>query len=133
MGIVLIPYFFLAFIVWALCLIFFIIRTSKGHMASKWSIPLSFLIFAVIYALVLISWSGQKEIWALTPFFTLPFTNIILPGLLGLGAIFIPKEKRILNIIGFAICLSALISPILFIAFEGLTQANTFLDLTLTY
>ena len=102
-------------------------------MASIWSIPLAILIAAFSYFLVVLSWSGKNEIWALTPLVVLPFTHVVLPGLAGLGGIFIPKEKKLLNLIGFAFCVSALISPLFFIVLDELIQADTFIDIELKH
>lgn len=133
MGIVLLPIYTLAIAVCVLNLVFLIKKSNKGEMASKWSFPLGVVIMIVIYAIVVLSWSTQDKIWALTPLMTLPFTNVILPGLAGLGGLFIPKKYKMLNIIGFALCFSALISMMLIIGASPLTQADTFIDIEITH
>jgi hypothetical protein len=78
-------------------------------------------------------WASEKEIWVLSPYFTLPLTNIILPGAIGIGGVFIPKQHKIWNIIGFGFCFSALIAPVLLILLDELLNLETFLSVRLTY
>jgi hypothetical protein len=133
MGIVLFPIFLIAFAVWVLNVLFFIIQLSKGNMASYWSVPIGGVVAVLSYVIVILFWSKQSHIWALTPLFTLPFSHVILPGLLGLGGIHLPKENKFLNAIGFALSISAILSPIVLLLFGSLTQADTFIDIKIHY
>ncbi|MFT5306855.1 MAG: hypothetical protein ACI9N1_002509 [Flavobacteriales bacterium] len=133
MGIVLAPIFLIALIAWVLASYFFILGIVDKRIASYWSILLAFCISIATYILVVLSWSGKSEINALTPLFILPFTHIIIPAMFGIAGSYIPKEKKIGNIIGYAICISAILSPILLIMVEGSTQANTFINIKLTH
>ncbi len=133
MGIVLLPLFLVALTTWAFCLILCIRRINDGHFASRWSYLLGFGIFFMIYSLVLMYWSFEKEIWVLSPYFTLPLTNVILPGVIGIVGVFIPKNYKVLNLIGFGFCFSALMAPILLILLDELINLETFLSIRLTY
>lgn len=133
MGIVLLPVFLIALVIWILCLIFCIRRIFQGNLASSWSYALAIVIGISIYSLVLLYWSFKKEIWVLAPYFTLPFTNIILPGAIGIGGVFVPKKYKIWNIIGFGFCMSALIAPVFLIVLDDLINYETFLNVNITY
>ncbi len=133
MGIVLLPVYLLAFLVWVFALIFFLLRTSDGHMAKWWSIPIGILISLFLYVLLLYSWSLQDEVWGLQSYFSIPMIHIVFPGLVGLAGIYIPKHRVFWNVIGFSFCFAAIIPPFVYLFAPYLLDADTFVNIRLTY
>ena len=137
MGIILLPLLLVAFLIWA-CSAFFLVRSILRHalrkrMASYWSFPVGMLIAVLTYVLLIFSWSLKDDIWALAPMFALPITHAIVPGLTGLVGLQAPRKNKVANIIGFAICVSGVISPIALSVFWKLWEADTFLSIKLVY
>jgi|GEM_PF-6298438 len=111
MGILILPVYFIALVLWILCLVFFIKRSQQQRIASRAaSMLLAPLFSALVYGWIIWDWSGQTKIWGLQPLFDLPVFMVILASIPGLIGQSIPVESRIPNIIGFALCFSVIIS-----------------------
>lgn len=133
MGIVLLPVYLLTFLIWIFALIFFLLRASDGHMAKWWSLALGAVISFLIYLFLLYSWSLQDEVWGLQSYFIIPLFHAVFPGLLGLGGIYIPKDKTFWNVLGFSFCFASIIPPFVYLFAPYLLDADTFIDIKLTY
>jgi len=120
MGIVLLPIYLIAGLVWLISILFFARQHSKNRMFSYWSIPLGILIIAIIYGAFLIHLSGFESVNKLEHLMVLPVIHTIIPGLFGFGGLLISKDHRIANLIGYAISISCILSPIPFILFPTL-------------
>lgn len=78
-------------------------------------------------------WSAKTEVWIWAPLFILHWSQLIISGIVGIVGVTIPRKAKALNKIGFAVCLSTLLSGIAFVVFPELTQADTFWDVHLSH
>jgi len=127
MGMILAPILFFAFIISVVLIIFLLLKLSSKKMYSYLSIPIGGLISFLLYQLVLNAWSNLDEFWITTILVPINI-NIILPGVVGLMGIFIPKDYKVWNVVGFAFAFSVIFSVVAFIINSDLLDASTFFD-----
>lgn len=127
MGIVLIPVYLIAGIVWVISILFFTQQYSKDRMLSYWSFPLGILIMAIIYGAFLTYLSCSESVNNLEHLLALPLIHIIIPGLFGFGGLLISKDYPKANLLGYAFSISCILSPIPFILFPSLFSPETFI------
>lgn len=133
MGIILLPILFITFIIWLICLVKLIVLIKNKRIKNLIGVFIAPIISCTIYLLILWDWSKQEEIWALQPFITLPIALIAVPGLIGNILISGLEDNKWWNIVTVSICFSTIISGIAIVIIPSLTQANTFLEITLKY
>lgn len=126
------PVLLIAFLLWVSCSVLFVINIFRKKVASWWVLPFALLISSICYFLGVYSWADSIEVPAYDPYFVLPFSCVIAPGLFGVLGTFAPRQKRAPNIIGNSICLSAIIGGIALFFVPGLMDATTFLDVEIT-
>lgn len=133
MGIVLLPIYALAALVWIATLIVLARDFIKNQDFSYWGILLGFLLPVLIYLIVLLGIANKPSVHALNLLFTLPFSHVVIPGILGILFLAAASEMKIFRNIGYGLCFTALISPFILFGNDEFTKPDTFIDIRLTH
>lgn len=133
MGLLLFPVIFIAFIIWAFCLFFLLIRISQRKMKSYFPLLAAPALSAIIYLSILTAWSTKTEIWVMESIFTIPIFMIILPGIFAVFLVYSAPQQKVVNFISFTLCISTIFSGLIMVIFPQLMEADFFLNIKLTH
>jgi hypothetical protein len=99
----------------------------------KWSICIAPFFSALVFFFYWSAWDNAKSVWVLEPLFSVPFACGALPACFGLMFSAFEKDQKMLNIIGFAIAISGVISGILVFALPMTDPQYFFPGIEYTY
>ncbi len=116
MGLIIIPILLGAAIISLICLYHSIKWYREGKLEIQ-VILFGIIISILIYTGIALSYYKAISVWALQPFFRIPFWMFYVPGIVGL--ILIQSQNEIVNKIAKSIIISIVISGIFILLFDN--------------